>query len=72
MGKGDRTMNDKEELETLANLFIIDHKKLSLLEKEKYDHIQYIEEQLRILEIHRRRLLRVWKAISESLMDREQ
>ena len=61
-----------EELETLANQFIIDYKELSLLEKEKYDHIQYIEEQLRILEIRRERLLRIWKAISESLMEIEQ
>ena len=58
----------KEELEELAKRFIIDHKSLSDYEKELYKHIEYIEREIAIIDRRRKRLLRVWKAISVKLM----
>ena len=61
----------KEELEELAKRFIIDHKSPSDYEKKLYQHIDYIERQLNLIDIRRRRLLNVWKAINIKLIEIE-
>jgi hypothetical protein len=58
---------EMEELEELAKKFIIGYTPLTAREKELYRHIAYIEEQIRLIDMRRRRLLDVWKAISVKL-----
>ena len=58
----------RKEWAKLEEEFITGIKPLTEEEKEIYKHIDYIEEQIRLIEIRRQRLLRVWKAISVKLM----
>ena len=57
-----------QELEELAKSFIIDFEPLTLEEKELIKKSEYIEEQIRRLDIERRRWLNVWKKVSSELM----
>ena len=57
-----------EESEELAKKFIIGYKPLTEYQEELYKHTEYIEHQLNIIEIRRKRLLRVWRVINQKLM----
>jgi len=61
-----------KKLEELAEQFIIGYSPLIKQERALYAHLDYIEEQLRLLDMHRERLLRVWKVISKKLMRNEE
>lgn len=62
----------REELARLEEEFIIGTKPLTDKQKEIHKHIDYIEREISLIDNHRFRLLRVWKALSVKLMEIEQ
>ena len=64
-------MTERQELEELAKKFIIGYAPLTPYQKQLYNHIDYIERQIELIDRRRKRLLKVWKAISFKLMNGE-
>ena len=62
---------ERQELEELANSFIIDYETATKEEKELLKTIDYIEEQIQRLDAERRRWLNVWRKVSEELNKRQ-
>ncbi len=58
----------REELAKIEEEFIIGTKPLTDEQKAIYKHIDYIEREISIIDNRRKRLLRVWKALSKKLM----